>query len=105
MYVEVPQYDYGHYLYWTITEKDGVTVKPLNGYTVKFRYWREGNPSTLLLDGTCEVTDADNGACRYMIQENDFDEKGDFVGEHQMTQVGVRESSLQFPVIVTESPT
>jgi hypothetical protein len=98
----IPKDDYGYNLDFTIQKADG-SEKVLTGYTIKLKMWKPGIPGTLLLDGTCTIDDADAGTCHYTIQEDDFDTKGRFHAELELTKAGVEESTEPFIIYVVES--
>jgi hypothetical protein len=101
--LKIPQDDYGYSLTFNVKNSDN-TAKNLTGYTVKFKVWSDGNRSTLILDGTCVVTNAVGGICTYTITNGNFATSGEFIGEIEMTDTGFQESTESFLVIVTESP-
>ena len=99
----IPVGDYGYNLAFTVYESDQETVYVLTGYTITLKTWAPGVPGTILVEGTCTITDASAGTCTYLIADEDFDTIGRFYGELELTKSGVVESSQPIIILVRES--
>ena len=100
--ITIPKNDYGWNLDFTCKKFDG-TIKTLTDYTIKLKMWRPGTSDTLLLNASCTIDDAAAGTCHYTIQENDFDTKGRYYAELELTKTGIVESVETFIIAVVES--
>ena len=98
----IPSSDMGFNLNFTIKDANGSAYN-LTGYTIKLKVWRAGQPGLLLLDGSCDIDSAVNGACHYTITATDFTSVGTFKAELELTKAGVIESTGSFGIEVTES--
>ena len=101
--VLVKRGDYGYYLVFNIVESDGSTPKNLSGLTVKMKVWKHGEEE-VLLEKTCEVTDAQNGVCRVLVSPGDFNTVGIFQIELECQGSDSRESTITGKLQVVESP-
>lgn len=97
-----PQGDYGHYLFLTFTDNDGVAVD-ITDYTMIMKLWRPATPGTLVLEEECEIISGPAGTLKYLVQEGDFDDALTYAGEIEKTGESVCESSMPIRLIVTES--
>jgi len=69
----ITQGDYGGYLEFTLMESNSLDAHTLSSYdSITFQAQRMGE-STVRVAGTCEITDATAGECRYQIQSGDFE--------------------------------
>ena len=100
--VTVPQNDKGYNLQFTITNAAG-TAFDLTGYTVAFKMWSPGVPGTLLINGTCVVTNTTGGIVTYLGTAGDFGTVGRYHAEVEGTKSGVRESTENFRLTIAES--
>ena len=99
----IPVGDYGYNLEFAVYEDDQETVYPLTGYTVTLATWVEGVPGTLLVEGTCVITDAAAGTCTYLVASGDFDDIGRYYGNLVCTKSGIVEHSQPIIVLVREA--
>lgn len=102
-YLKIAQNDCGRPLAFTLYESDGVTPKNLSGYTVTFKVWSSGVPSTLILSGACTVDIAANGTCHYTPAAGDFPTVGVYNAECELTASGIVDSTISFTLEVVES--
>ena len=100
--LQIPKGDFGYYQNFTITDSDG-TAYPLAAYTITLKVWAKGDPSVLIIDAACAPIVAASGTCRYEIVEGDFDSKGFYNFEIELTKVGAEESTQVYELEVTES--
>jgi len=98
----VPQGDYGYPLAFTITEDDG-TAYNLTGYTVTMKVWFKGRRGDPIVTGTCTNDVEADGTCHYTVVQYDFDSKGDYRIELELTKAGVVESTRHYTLKVEES--
>ena len=70
--IEVVQNDYGYELQFKIVDAEGNPVD-LTGATVKI-FIAEPGAAKAKVSSTCYIVDAQNGLCRYIVQEGDFNE-------------------------------
>lgn len=63
----------------------------LSGSTVKFKAAPINNISSLIINGTCTITDAEDGLCSYQVGASDFATEGQFRGELEITYVATGE--------------
>ena len=101
--VTVHQNDYGNNIPLQITDTNGNAIV-LDGYTVKFHMWKEGNPNNPIVTGDCIVEDSSQGWVYYTWQASDLANTGVFLAELQVEATGYNESTDPFEVIVEESP-
>jgi len=65
--------DYGRYITFYLKESNSIDAHTLTEYdSLTFQAQRIGE-DTVRVSGTCEVSDANNGECRYLIANGDFD--------------------------------
>ena len=100
--IAISQGDYGYNLDFSITESDG-SVRVLTDYTVTLKMWKPGAKETLLIDGGCEIDDEEAGTCHYAVQDGDFDTRGRYHAELELTKTGIVESTEPFIIAVVES--
>lgn len=98
--VKVKKGNYGFYLQFTIYNADG-TAKDLTGFTVKMKV-RKGD-GTLLFTRDGEVVDANNGVCRFLIQNGDFSVAGVYDAEVEIVGLGYVEDTETFKLQVLET--
>lgn len=60
------------------------TVFDLTGATIKFNA-QEVDDSELSVEGTMSIVLAGSGTCKYTVQEDDFDEAGEYYTEIEVT--------------------
>ncbi len=70
-------------LEFTVKDADGNAVDLTNA-TVKFKMRKYG-ATTLKVNGTCTITDATNGKCKYTVQDGDLDTVGTYQAELEIT--------------------
>jgi hypothetical protein len=99
----IPKGDKGFVIRFNVKDADGNPLDLLTA-TVKFKMWKAGTPTTLLINGACAITNPSGGICEYTVAAADFTTLGLFYGELEVTKTGVAESSEAFEVLVTESP-
>lgn len=95
--------NYGYDFTFTVRKADN-SVRTLTGYTVKFRVWDPEDEDTLLLNGTCTVTDAANGICTYSVQSGDFPTSGAFSWDLELTASGIEENTDTGDLVVKSNP-
>ena len=81
--------------------KDGSPVD-LTGSTILF-YMKNSSTGTVKVNGgSCTITDATNGKCRYTWGATDLDTAGDYVGEIQITFAGgaIQTSYSEFNLVI-----
>ena len=100
--IYIPSSDTGFNLNFTVKYADGNAFN-LTDYTIKLKVWRAGQPGLLLLNGSCAIDSAVDGACHYAITATDFTSVGTFKAELELTKAGVIESTGSFDVEVIES--
>ena len=100
--IYIPSSDMGFDLYFMVKNADGNAFN-LTGYTIKLKVWRAGQPGLLLLNGSCGIDSAVDGACHYTITATDFTSVGTFKAELELTKTGVIESTGSFDIEVMES--
>jgi len=100
--ITISKGDYGFYLSFTVNDSDDEAYD-LTDYTITLKVWAPGKPETLLIDSACSPVVAASGTCRYLVQEENFDTKGRYVGELELTEEGVIESTEPFVIVVKES--
>jgi len=100
--ITIPQKDKGYNYTFTITESDG-TAFNLAGYTIKLKVWQRGKPDVLLVNGACTIVNAAAGTCTYLLTGTDFTAEGTYLGEIELTQTGIIQSTVNIQVIVQES--
>jgi hypothetical protein len=98
----IPKGDYGYYINFTVQDSDG-NAYDLTDYTIKWKVWAKGSPNNLLLNGSCSIVTAGSGTCRYAITSTDFNTKGLYNFELELTQSGIEESTRTYELEVTES--
>ena len=98
----IPEGDSGFDLSFTVLDSAGNPYNLL-GYTIKFKVWKPGFPSVLVVNGTCNIVSATDGTCTYTIAEGDFAVAGDYLFELELTKTGVTESTVTKKLVVTES--
>jgi len=70
----VTEGDYGDYITFNLKESNSIDAHTLSSYTsIVFEAQKIGE-TTVRVSGTCEVTDANGGVCRYLIQSGDINE-------------------------------
>ena len=94
--------DFGFDLSFTITESDG-TAYNLTPYTITLKVWAKGDPSTLTVDAACTPVIAASGTCKYTVVTGDFNTKGFYNFEIELTKAGAEESTQVYELEVTES--
>ena len=101
----VPRGDYGQPYPFTVNNPDG-TPFDITSYTINFKMWKGGIPEVLVTSGVCSViADPDNNKCQFTPGINDFVIKtGNYNGELEFIDTGVKISTISFTVEVTESP-
>jgi len=71
--ITISEGDYGKYIEFTLKESNSIDAHTLSSYdSITFQAQRIGE-STVRVSGTCEVTSANDGECRYLIASGDFD--------------------------------
>ena len=80
---------FGIPLTWTLYQPDSISPYNLEGKAVRFRLWRQTDPSILLIDGDCTVTSTDYGTVEYNIQPGDFDDPGEYWAQFVAMEDGV----------------
>ena len=100
--ITVPKDDKGYNIQLSITDAADAVVD-LTGYTVTLKTWAPGTPGTLLIDGTCVVTNTTGGVVTYLGTAGDFGTVGRYHAEVELTKSGVRESTENFRLTVAES--
>ena len=86
--VELVQNDYGYDLEFQVTDVSGQPV-PLEGASIML-FVAEAGSSKAKVVGSCQVTDAPNGKCKYTVQEGDFDEGNKvYLAELEITYSGM----------------
>jgi hypothetical protein len=70
--IAVVKNDYGYDLEFKLTDAEGNAVD-LSGATSVKVFIAEPGSSTAKVVGTCTVTDATGGLCKYTVQSGDFD--------------------------------
>jgi hypothetical protein len=98
----VPKGDKGYNKNFTIKNFDG-SAFDLTGYTITLKYWKPGNPGTLLLSGACVIDVAASGTCHYALADGNFASVGKFEAEIELTKTGIVKSTRVFDLEVTES--
>ena len=100
--LQIPKGDFGYYQNFTITDSDG-TAYPLAAYTITLKVWAKGDPSVLVFSGACNIVVAASGTCRRLIADGDFNTKGFYNFELELTKAGAEESTQVYELEVTES--
>ena len=100
--IAIPQNDGGFNLQFTITDATSSAFN-LTNYTVMLKVWEPTIPGTLLVNGTCVVTNTTGGVCTYQVATTDFSTAARYHGELELTKTGVRESTENFRVTIIES--
>jgi len=101
--VKAGHYGYNETFYYK--DSDGNVVE-LNDYTAKFKVWPAGVPDDLLVEGSCDIPDPDNGVLQYAVQEGDFeaDDVGkDWKYEIEISKDGVVDGCITGNLFVEES--
>ncbi len=104
--ITIPQNDGGFNLQFTITDSTDAAFD-LTGYSsVTLKVWDPGVPGTLLLNGTCAVTNTTGGICTYAVATANFATVGRYHAELELAKSTTgtqRESTENFRVTVVES--
>jgi len=72
--LELVQNDYGNNIEFQITENDSGDAVNLTGASTIKCFIAEPEATTAKVSGTCDAVDAENGLCKYTVQNGDFDE-------------------------------
>jgi len=81
--INVQKGAYNYYLTFTLTQ--GSSALNLTGATVELKVADFNTPTTVKFTGSCIVTDASNGICKYLVQSSDFDSAGQYKGQLHIT--------------------
>lgn len=81
--IEVVRNDKLFELIFEIDNADNTDLD-LTDATVLFKAWMEGE-DTNQITGTCTITEATEGKCKYLVQDGDLDRSGDFFAELEVT--------------------
>lgn len=100
--IPIPKGDRGFDLPFIVQDSDGNAYN-LTDYTIKLKVWVRGTPGTLKVNGSCSITDAATGKCKYAIQATDFTTVTKYMAELELTKPGIVESTETFEILVTES--
>jgi len=95
----IPQGNYGYYLNFTVNDSGG-DAYDLDGYTITLKVW---GGTGVLVDEECDIVVAGSGTCKYLIASGDFDRRGIYKAELELTKEGVVESTINFTIEVAES--
>ena len=81
--MEITQSNYGYDILFSVKKADG-TAESLNGIQgVKFQVV-DADTYRYIVNGSCVVTDAVGGRCKYTVLQNDFAKAGNFKGSLQI---------------------
>ena len=100
--LRIPQGDKGFNLAFTVKNSAG-TAYNLDGYTVTLNVWKAGIPGTLILAEACTIDVAASGTCHYVVQSGDFDIRGKYKMELELTKTGITESTENYDLTIEES--
>jgi len=98
----IPKSDKGYSVAFTVTDSADAAYD-LTGYTVTLKTWSPGVSGTIVVTGTCTITDAAGGLCSYALTGTDFTTVGRWMAELELTKTGHIESTEPFSITVTES--
>ena len=101
--ITIPQYDHGFNLAANLQDNSG-DIKVLSGYTVTFKAWAAGTPSTVLVSAACTVVNNNSGTITCAVASGHFSSAGQYMAEFQASKSGVVETFESFKVKVRESP-
>ncbi len=102
--IVIPKSDKGFDLNFTVQDSDGDSVN-LTAYTIKLIVWKKGMSDSVLMSGTCVIVSAVAGTCKYTVTASDFIVVGIYRMELELTKSGVIESTRNYILEVTDSPT
>jgi hypothetical protein len=97
--ITIPKADKGYTITLTAQDDTGV-AKSLAGYTVTLQTWLPETPDTIVLSGTCTVTDATNGICTYTLAATDFATANVYHARLLLTKTGFIEALKPFAIMV-----
>jgi len=92
---------YGIEIEFTVINKATGNPRDLTGLTVTFKMWKEG-AATNKASGTCTITDATNGKCKYTVQATDFDAVDTYNAYLELTKTGYKETTEIFKISIIE---
>ena len=83
--MEIRKDDYGYDITFNVKKPDN-SIEDLSSATdVKFLV-ADGENFRNIVSGTCEITDAPNGKCKYTVQAEDFRKAGNYIGALKITK-------------------
>ena len=103
--MELREDDYGYDINFTVYEEDGTTIKDLSDVDEILFLVRDNNTKRNIVEGTCEVVDAEEGTCKYVVAVGDFFKNGCFDAGLQLVWDSSikKETSMNFSLIVSDS--
>lgn len=81
--IELIRNDVGFDIEFEINDADGVDVN-LTDSTIKFKMWKPG-VATCKINGSCTITDASKGECKYTVLTDDLNTAGNYDAELEIT--------------------
>ena len=98
----VYQNDRGFNIVFTVQAADG-TGYNLTNYVATLKIWPPGNTAGTIVSGTCAITNANPGTATYTAGSAIFTTPGMYLGELELTQAGIAETTNPFTVEIKES--
>lgn len=97
--------DFGFSATFTLTDADGTAVSLADGAgnaSVKFKMYLQG-ATTLSVNGTCTISDANNGICYYTVASGNLDTPGKYDALIEATWTNTpKKQTWRFDKIIVE---
>ena len=103
--LRITKNNYNYYINFTVNQRSiddpGISSSlALTSATVYFKVASINNLTSLVVNGTCTITDPTNGICKYLVQSGDFTTAGTYKAE---LEIHLGTPTVALPIITANN--